>query len=68
MTQELSVEEVHQHLSEIQYAKYKSSGKYSNKDTDFRDVTHLYLGEIVFRALLTAQEEQNFWVINLSYQ
>ncbi len=30
MTQELSVEEAHQHRSEIQYAKYKSRGKYSN--------------------------------------
>ena len=60
MTQELSVEEAHQHRSEIQYAKYKSRGKYSNKDTDFKDATHLYLGEIGFRALLTAQEEQHF--------
>ena len=32
MTQELSVEEAHQHRSEIQYAKYKLGGKYSNKD------------------------------------
>lgn len=60
MTQELSVEEAHQHRSDIQYAKYKSRGKYSNKDTDFKDATHLYLGEIGFRALLTAQEEQHF--------
>jgi hypothetical protein len=60
MTQELSVEEVHQHLSEIQYAKYKSSGKYSNKDTDFRDVTHLYLGGNSFSSLTNGAGRAKF--------
>ena len=60
MTQELSVEEAHEQRSELQYAKYKSAGKYSNKVTDFKDATLLYLSEIGFRALLTAEEEQHF--------
>jgi RNA polymerase nonessential primary-like sigma factor len=60
MTQELSIEQAHEHRSELQYAKYKADGKYSKKEADFKDATHLYLGEIGFRALLTAEEEQYF--------
>jgi RNA polymerase nonessential primary-like sigma factor len=60
MTRKLSVEEAYKQRSEVQYAKYKSTGKYSNKVTDFKDATHLYLGEIGFCALLTVEEEQHF--------
>ena len=60
MTRKLSVEETHKQRSKVQYAKYKSTGEYSNKVTDFKDATHLYLGEIGFCALLTAEEEQHF--------
>jgi len=59
MTQELSLEAAHQQRSELQYAKYKSDGRYSKKATTFKDATHIYLGEIGFRALLT-EEEQYF--------
>ena len=60
MTLELSVEEAHKQRSEMQYAKYKSTGKYSNKVTDSKDATYLYLGEVGYCALLTAEEEQHF--------
>ena len=60
MTRKLSVEEAHKQRSEVQYAKYKSTGKYSNKVTDLKDATHLYLGEIGFCALLTGEEERYF--------
>ena len=60
MTQELSLEAAHQQRSELQYAKYKSDGRYSKKATTFKDATHIYLGEIGFRALLTEEEEQYF--------
>jgi len=60
MTRKLSVEEAHKQRSEVQYSKYKSTGKYSNKVTDFKDATHLYLGEVGFCALLTAEEERYF--------
>ena len=60
MMRKLSLEEAHKQRSELEYAKYKSTGKYVNKDTDFKDATNLYLGEIGFCALLTAEEEQYF--------
>jgi RNA polymerase nonessential primary-like sigma factor len=60
MTLELSVEESHSQRSELLYAKYKSAGKYSSNITNSKDATHIYLGEIGFRALLTAEEEQYF--------
>jgi len=60
MTQDLSVEELHSKRSELLYAKYKSAGKYSNDVANPKDATHIYLGEIGFRALLTAEEEQYF--------
>jgi len=60
MARKLSVEEAHKQRSEVLYAKYKSTGKYSNRVTGVKDATRLYLGEIGFCALLTAEEEQHF--------
>jgi RNA polymerase nonessential primary-like sigma factor len=60
MTQELSVEEAHEQRSQFQYAKYRFAGKNSNNSVELKDATHLYLCEIGFRALLTAEEEQYF--------
>jgi len=60
MTQELSVEEAHEQRSELHYAEYKSVGKHSKNVIKFKDATQLYLNEIGFRALLTAEEEQYF--------
>jgi len=60
MTQELSVEEAHKKRSKIEFAAYKSQSSPSKTTTDFKDATHLYLREIGFSALLTAEEEQYF--------
>ena len=61
MARKLSVEEAHKQRIEVLYAKYKSTGKYSNRVTGVKDATRLYLGEIGFCALLTAEEEQHFF-------
>jgi RNA polymerase nonessential primary-like sigma factor len=61
MMQELSIEAVHKQRSEIEFAAYKSNSEGAQKDaTRFKDVTRLYLSEIGFRALLTADEERYF--------
>jgi len=60
MTQELSIEQAHERRSQIKFAAYKGKSNKSNNVTPFKDATQLYLGEIGFRALLTAEEEQYF--------
>ncbi|MDC9719798.1 MAG: RNA polymerase sigma factor RpoS [Gammaproteobacteria bacterium] len=60
MTRELSVEETHQQRSELQYSKYKAAGKNASTNSSSKDATQLYLSEIGYRALLTAEEEQYF--------
>jgi RNA polymerase nonessential primary-like sigma factor len=60
MTQKLSVDEAHQRRSKEQYEEYKSTGTYSNRISDVKDATRLYLNEIGFCALLTAEEEKYF--------
>jgi len=58
--QELSVEQAHEKRSQVKFAAYKGKSNKSNNVTQFKDATQLYLGEIGFRALLTAEEEQYF--------
>jgi len=60
MMRKLSVDEAHKQRSKIQYEKYKSTGTYSNRVSEVKDATSLYLNEIGFCALLTAEEEKYF--------
>ncbi|HCH32957.1 MAG TPA: RNA polymerase sigma factor RpoS [Oceanospirillaceae bacterium] len=60
MMQELSVEQAHEKRSRVEFAAYKGKNNKSDNVTQFKDATQLYLGEIGFRALLTAEEEQYF--------
>ena len=60
MTRKLSVEEAHKQRSKIQYEAYRSTGTYNNRVSEVKDATRLYLNEIGFCALLTADEEKYF--------
>ncbi len=60
MMRKLSVDEAHEQRSKVQYEKYKSTGTYSNRVSEVKDATSLYLNEIGFCALLTAEEEKYF--------
>jgi RNA polymerase nonessential primary-like sigma factor len=61
MMQELSVEAAHEKRSKIEIAAYRSnSSRLQENVIEFKDATQLYLSQIGFRALLTADEEQYF--------
>lgn len=60
MTRKLSVDEAHKQRSKMQYEEYKSTGSYSNRISVVKDATCLYLNEIGYCALLTADEEKYF--------